>query len=610
MILGKMKSFYKDLSIRRKLLLVLYIQIIIPLILIGYLSYKDSEEIIRKKSTDYSQDILRMIGMRLNDYVNNLTLISQDLLYDRNIYNILNKDSSISDPLTDYEMGGNINSVLKKILLSRNEIQSICFVSNNGTHYFADNNREKVSIMDVMRDREMLLKAREDQGRVVWYLDSSQGKVTNVFLVRTIYNMDNFKEIGLMVILVKKEFLERVYQDLVNDDMQNIAIISADNEQIVSRDPKDTRLLDNELLANIQGKNGSIIDAQEKALVSFVSMEEPDWKVVSYTPLLKLFREIDGLRKRFIMLCIVSVLLLSVLSIYIAVDFTNPINRLVKGMQKMQKGGDNVYIEVDRKDELGYLNKAFNKMSKEINHLVTWIYREQITRKEAEIKALQSQINPHFLFNTLESINWMAQLNHVPEISETVSDLSSLMEVSIGRDDRLITLKEEFSYMDKYIALLKRRFEDRVELVKEVQEAALEVKIPRLLIQPLIENAVFHGIEKCRGKGIIQLNAFIQGETLAIEVMDNGAGIEQDELETLNERLELDNDTYFKTLESKRTKSVGIENVNRRIKLFYGESYGLKIESEPGKYTRVVVTIPLCPEEKKEGLYVQGANYR
>ena len=254
-------------------------------------------------------------------------------------------------------------------------------------------------------------------------------------------------------------------------------------------------------------------------------------------------------------------------------------------------------MKVDRNDELGFLNKTFNEMAKEINHLVNWIYREQITRKDAEIKALQSQINPHFLFNTLESINWMARLNNVPEISETVSALSSLMEASIGRDDRLITIQEEFTYIDNYILILKRRFEDRISLKKNVAPEVLGVKIPRLLIQPLIENAVYHGIERSRDKGIISLNAWIGGDMVHIQVEDNGMGIEQEELEMLNNKLSMDNDTYFRSMEGAKKKSIGIENVNRRIKLFYGEKYGLKIESKIGEYTRISVTIPLHKEE-------------
>lgn len=607
-MISKLKTFYKDLPIRRKLLLVLYIQIVLPLLFIGYFSYKSSEEIIKNKSTNYSLDILRMIELRLNNYVENLTIISQDLLYDSNIYSVLNGDTIESNPLRSYEDYSYINSVLKKVILSRNEIQSICFISNQGEYYFSDNNRERVSIKEVLNKEEALERARGGQGRVVWYLASVNGKVKNIFLVRTLYNQDSFKEIGLMVILVKKEFLETVYQDLINEDMQNIAIISADNEQIVSKEPESMYAINNNL-QEIRGENGYMIDNRAGILVSFVSMKDPDWKVVSYIPLKKLYKEIGDLRQRLIFLCIAAVLILSILSLYIALDFINPINRLVKGMRKVQNGESDVAIKVDRRDEMGYLSNAFNKMAKEINHLVNWIYREQITRKEAELKALQSQINPHFLFNTLESINWMAQLNNVPEISETVSDLSSLMEASIGRDDRLISLAEEILYTDKYISLLKRRFEDRLELVKNIEEAALKIKIPRLLIQPLIENAVYHGIDRCRGKGIIKLNAFMEKERLIIEVMDNGAGISQEELKELNDKLAMDNDTYFKLLSKKKSKSIGIENVNRRIKLFYGEEFGLKLQSEEGRYTQVVITVPVKHDDLGEGYYVQSSHH-
>ena len=204
----------------------------------------------------------------------------------------------------------------------------------------------------------------------------------------------------------------------------------------------------------------------------------------------------------------------------------------------------------------------------------------------------------------------MAHLNKVPEISNTVSDLSDLLEAGIGRDDRLITLEEEFKYVDKYISLQKRRFEDRLELVRNVREDVLAVKIPRLLIQPLVENAVYHGLEKSRSKGIITLNASSDGDVLTIEVMDNGIGMGIEELDLLNDKLSMDNDTYFKTLGQKKSKSIGIENVNRRIKLFYGEGFGLKIYSEAGRYTRAVIIVPVFGADSGEGFYVQGFDNR
>lgn len=606
--LAKLLRFYRNLPIRRKLVLVLYIQILIPLILVGYLSYRNSEDIIKVRSTEYSRDILNMIQLRLNDYINNLTIISQDLLYENKIYEILKDEKKNTDPLSSFQYENEISSLLKKVILSRTEIQSICLITDK-TFYNEDNNSKNVSLRKILPYKQILEYARLGQGKPVWYVDSDKRKVKNIYLARIVSDRDNYKESALLVMLVKKEFLDTVYQGLTGN-LENIAILSENNEQIASRDAENVNNFSDELLDSLKGEKGEKIDKKTGTFISYISLKSPKWKVVAYVSLNELYKDAYALRRNIIVLSVISVVILSMLSALIAVDFLNPIKRLVKGMKKVQMGESNVYVQDDREDELGFLNKTFNEMSGEIHHLVNWVYREQLTRKEAELKALQSQINPHFLFNTLESINWMAQLNNIPEISNTVSDLSDLMEASIGRDDRLITIEEEFTYADKYISLLKRRFEDRIELVKNVQDGVLGVKIPRLLIQPLIENAVYHGIEKSRGKGIITLNASRRVETICIEVIDNGAGMDGDDLEQLNDRLSMDNDAYFKRLSEKKNKSIGIENVNRRIKLFYGENYGLKIESETGRYTKAIVTVPDDKTRSGEGFYVQGNDYR
>ncbi len=599
----RLLRFYRNLPIRSKLVLVLYVQILIPLILVGYLSYTNSEGIIKDKSAAYSRDILNMIQMRLGDYVKNLTIISQDLLYEEKIYDILK--NKITNQINRFEDANVVNSHLKMVILSRTEIRAISIIGNNGTSCYADDNSSYVSDWSSLPYDDIREKARLRDGMPIWYVVSEDRKVRDVFICRIINDIDSYKEIGLMLVQVKKEFLDTIYQGLTGN-LDNIAILTGDNELIACRNINDTYLFSDELTAGMIGEKGEREDKETGNFVSYNSMKDPDWKVVAYITLDELYRDAYVLRRNIILLCFVSVVLLSLISAFIAVDFVKPINNLVKGMKKVQKGESGVSVKDDREDELGFLNKTFNEMSGEIHHLVNWVYREQLTRREAELKALQSRINPHFLFNTLESINWLAQLNNVPEISSTVSDLSDLMEAGIGRDDRLISIEEEFSYADKYISLLKRRFEDRIELEKNVQNGVLDIKIPRLLIQPLIENAVFHGIEKSRGKGIIKLNAYKSGGNVIIEVIDNGAGMDREELECLNERLSLDNDSYFKKLAGRRNKSVGIENVNRRIKLFYGENYGLLIKSEPGQYTRAVVTIPAKESRAAEGFYVQG----
>lgn len=604
-------QFYRNISIKKKLLLVLYIQILIPLVFIGFFSFKSSEEIITNKSLSYSKDILSLIELRLQDTVRNLNIISQDLSSDESIYEaLMNDDSNNINMLYSYEVGSKLNNVFLNAVMTRTEIQSMCIVTNKKRFFIYDNNNSDGSNVKsiVLQNYTPIRKsAAAANGKVVWFFNSKNGVVQNSYLVRMIYNRDNYKEIGLLVVEINMEFFDFVLQGLESEVMQNTTILSSNNEIIIYKNKAALEKY-KKIIQDIPNDKNSFVDKKNNIFVAHTYLSEPRWRIVTYIPLNQLYSDVETLRDRIILLCMGSILILSVVSVFMSFDMIKPINQLVKAMKGMNI--DNIsdsYIEIERRDELGFLHKTFNNMAKEIDHLVTWIYREQITRKEAELKALQSQINPHFLFNTLESINWMAQLNNVPEISSTVSDLSTLLEASIGRDDRLITIEEEFMYIDKYIALLKRRFEDRITLNKEVDPKVLYLKIPRLLIQPLIENAVYHGVENSRGKGIITLTASIREDLLIIEVIDNGNGISTDELIKLNKGLEMDNDRYFKSLSNKKNKSIGIDNVNRRIKLFYGEKYGINIESKLNIYTKVSVTLP-AQSYKKEGFYVQSTN--
>ena len=605
---SRLLRFYRNLPIRTKLVSALSIQILVPLLLLGLLSYKNSEGIIKENSTDYSRDILNMIQLRLDDYMDNLIEISQDLLYEDKIYDALQSSIDVEDALMRFEYENTVNSHLKMVVITRPEIRSLCVFSNEGRAYYQDDNTKEAGSKDDIPYNEMIEEARQKKGKPFLHIVSDGKRVQNIYLVRQFNDRDTFQEIGLLAMLIKKEVLDEAYQGLTGN-LQNIAILTSDMELITSRNYDDLSMHSEILFEKVKDDFGESADEETGFFIAHTTQNSTGWKIVIYNTLDELYKDANILKRNIILMSIIVILLLIAITFFIAMDIVKPINLLVNGMKKVQIGGENVHIQVDRQDELGFLSKTFNEMSSEIHHLVNWVYREQLTRKEAELKALQSQINPHFLFNTLEAINWMARLNNVPEISNTVSDLSDLMEASIGRDERLISIKEEFTYADKYISLQKRRFGDRIELVKNIHVDVDNIKIPRLLVQPLIENAVYHGIEAIRGKGVITLNAIQQDEqTLRIEVIDNGVGMNSEDLKQLNERLAMDSDTYFKTLDDKKkSRSIGIENVNRRIKLFYGENYGLVIESEEYKYTKAIVTIPSgINTEGREGFYVQG----
>jgi two-component system sensor histidine kinase YesM len=592
-------KIYKDLSIRFKFIVIFNVIVIVPLIFIGYTSYKNSENVIKNNSIQYSQDVLKMIELRLNDNIVNLNMISLNAIVDSRIYGPIDGSSANGKPNEqDYQEMG---EYLRNIIMNVNEVQSVGILSESGDYISADNNHTKISIKNIMPQGSKLLNYIKDAaelggGAPVWYINK-QGETVNILYARTIYDQNNYNEIGLMVILVNSDYFNSVFQNLQNKDMQNVAVIATQNgvnQVILSKKNTNIQMLSQDVLKKMNN-DGWFLDKKNNLLITYTQMQNPSWKVVSYVPLGELYQDISDLRQKILISCILTVIIISLFSSYMAYDLITAINKLISGMKKVQQGDENVSIELGRKDEIGYMGSTFNSMVSEISMLEKWVYREQLTRKDAEIKSLQAQINPHFLFNTLESINWMAQLENAPSISNMVTALASLMEANMSKDDKIISLKKELEYIDNYMLIMKNRFEDRLELKKDIDPDSLDIEVPRLIIQPLIENAVYHGVGNIRGKGVIKLTTRTENELLTITVEDNGSGIEPEKLEVLNKGLQMDDESYFENLEKKHTGGIGLENVNRRIRLYYGSEYGIKIESKLGEYTRILLRIPVLP---------------
>jgi two-component system sensor histidine kinase YesM len=593
----------KRISIRKRLLLLFSIQILIPLLFMGTMLYRTSRDIIQSKSIDYTGDILKMVELRIEDFSNNVKVASQDMLYDRVIYDILAEDSrnKLSN-LSSYEEVYAVNNILRKACLSREEIQSIALISNYQNYYTYDSNIGRASIEQLVPYEKMKAVALEAGGEAVWFLDmDEQGEVKNLYITRSIYDISNYEEIGLMAILIRKEALEGVYGDLSTEFMQSIAIVSDAGEWIIGSGERTRRLQETYEELDFKGKNHSV-DEEGRILLSFKELENPNWRILAEISVDKLNEDLYAFRTYFMIIIAATLLILSILSIFFAMDILTPIKRLVQGMKTMQESKTHDEIIVDRQDELGYLSQCFNDMSREIDILVNRVYKEQLTRKEAEIKTLQAQINPHFLFNTLESINWMARLNNVDEISEMVTALSALMEAGIGKGGPLVTIKEEIDFVDSYILIMKNRYGERLDFNKSIDSSLLGIKVPKLLLQPLVENAIYHGVDKFRKQGKIYLIIRKIDQRVEIEVLDNGQGMTEENIRELNKNLNEGNDAYLFSENS--GMGIGLKNVNRRIKLFYGVEYGVRVESIYEEYMKVVVTIPVVGIQKGVEDYV------
>ncbi len=281
---------------------------------------------------------------------------------------------------------------------------------------------------------------------------------------------------------------------------------------------------------------------------------------------------------------LLSFILCVILSVLISKSISRPIHAIVTAMQKVKEGRFDVRVNVRSRDEIGFMANRFNDMVKEIDDLFHTNLEKQDRLRLAEIQSLQSQINPHFLYNTLDSIKWLAKLNGVNEIEAIVIHLGKLLKNTIHNQNEMVTIQESMEVIQSYLTIQKIRYSDRFEINMDIDPNILECYVPRLIIQPIVENAIIHGIVKKMEAGKLWVKANQEGGELRIEVVDDGVGINDERLRQIHSELAHNNG---------KGQNIGIYNVNRRIKLYYGEKYGVTIFSEIGKGTKVVLMMPI-----------------
>lgn len=307
------------------------------------------------------------------------------------------------------------------------------------------------------------------------------------------------------------------------------------------------------------------------------------WKTFSIVSLNDFFPQASELQRAVFTMVAVAVLLAAVVILLISYTFTRPIGKLMTAMKEIEKGDFKIQVVNKSRDEIGRLTESFNFMVSKIDHLVKEVYQEKIAQKNAELEALQAQINPHFLYNTLDSINWMLMDIGADDISDVVVSLGDILKYSIHGKDVLVPLNEEVQYIESYLCIQKNRLEDRLCTSMEIQKEARACMVPKLILQPMVENAILHGIEPMKDWGRVRITAGLEQQNLLITIEDNGPGMAPEELEQCRAAV------YS---ESGATDSIGMRNVHRRLRLHFGEEYGLAIESRHQEGTIVTLRMP------------------
>jgi two-component system sensor histidine kinase YesM len=415
-------------------------------------------------------------------------------------------------------------------------------------------------------------------------------------MTRIVRDVKNGKNIGFIFVGVNKKTIMNRYLNNMYDRDHGIVILDENGALMLSAGKEFYNGNEQELrqLRDNSGGSGSkvISVGGEDLLLSFSSGEQ-GWQILYTVPLSLLTNELNSI-KLFVALMIVGWLLLTIPILMLLSSFlTAPIKNLLQSMRRFQNGQFDEKIEIKYGDEIGHLSRGYNNMVANIKALVDDVYVLRLREQEAELKALQSQINPHFLYNMLDTIFWEAEAAGQERIGEMIINLSRLFRLSLNRGKSFTSVSKERELLELYLSLQKMRFKDLLGYEIQIPPDLDAYVILKLSLQPFVENAIVHGIERQRGGGFIRISGRRDGHQLYFRIEDDGPGMSPKAMEQIKE-MRSESDTYT----AKETGGYAVQNVHERLRHFYKDNFELRFSSEPGAGTIVEIRIPAMKESE------------
>lgn len=559
--MNRLRKWIKNMKYRHKLTILLVVTALVPMTVLALYAHSRQSTMVRSSDLEDMQSIIDQTKESIDSQTAVYSSLLNYLTYSPDIEEII-KEKNI-DNYTAYEKYNEIADPL--LLVPKSYHDAI-----NRIQLFARSiqvEHEYTLVPLAKMKEEWWSSELQDDVRIQWLVNLESKEVA---AVRMIYD-DQVLDAAICIALD----YDKIFQPLTN-------ILTEENGGMVT--DEDGRILYNKSeLEDIELKKSDDRDTalekiNQECAYTMAESKENNWGFYLY----KSQRAISGSVRRLLLeeipLMAACCLITLVLGLSFSRIFTRKIEELTRNMDKVNHGSREVTVSSDSEDEVGILINSFRRMMDEINRLIDEVYVNKIALKEYELKALQAQINPHFLYNTLSMMNWMAIRSNQMDISKVTLALSTFYRTALSKGEDMVTVENCIRNMEAYLEIQLTMHDNNFTVEWETDPEIKNEKMPKLLLQPVVENAIEHGIdEKEEGDKKISLSFKGVGDDVVITVRDNGMGMEQEKAETLV--------TY-------QAKGYGLKNVNDRIRLLYGEEYGIRIFSAPGEGTNVVMRFP------------------
>lgn len=573
-------------SIQSVIFATVAVLVLSAVVIVTGVSMKFTNTSIFENSSEYTHTIIQQMNQNIDSYID----------YMENIAYLISSNEDVQDYLFDEKIDNEgryrILNQLQTILDSRSDIRNVGIISKNGRMLINDGSKSVNQDLDLNTQEWYATALEKPNGPILtsshvqhiisgerpWVITlsrgirdrSGSGEKEGVFFIDLNYSaiseLCDQSTVGTkgyaFILDAKGNIVYHPQQQQLYNELQT------ENISLIMDTDEDTVLTGT-------GNDGK--------LYSISRSEKTGWTVVDCTNVKELLSKSRQAQSVYVLTAIILVIVALLFSRFMARSITLPIQKLRDSMKKVQEGDFSVSdVVVDSKNEIGSLTKSFDVMTHRIHELMEQNVHEQEEKRKSELKALQSQINPHFLYNTLDSIIWMAEGKKNEEVVLMTASLARLLRQSISNEDEVVPIANEVEYARGYLTIQKMRYKDKLEFQIEVDSSILYIPLIKLVLQPIIENAIYHGLKYKESKGLLIVKGFMKDGNAVLQVIDDGVGMDEETLAHI----------YDKHKVNYHSNGVGVYNVQKRLKLYYGEDYGITYTSELGKGTTATITIP------------------
>ena len=573
-------------SIQSVIFATVAVLILSAVVIVTGVSMKFTNTSIFENSSEYTHTIIQQMNQNIDSYID----------YMENIAYLISSNEDVQDYLFDEKIDNEgryrILNQFQTILDSRSDIRNVGIISKNGRMLINDGSKSVNQDLDLNTQEWYATALEKPNGPILtsshvqhiisgerpWVITlsrgirdrSGSGEKEGVFFIDLNYSaisgLCDQSTVGTkgyaFILDAKGNIVYHPQQQQLYNELQT------ENISLIMDTDEDTVLTGT-------GNDGK--------LYSISRSEKTGWTVVDCTNVKELLSKSRQAQSVYVLTAIILVIVALLFSRFMARSITLPIQKLRDSMKKVQEGDFSVSdVVVDSKNEIGSLTKSFDVMTHRIHELMEQNVHEQEEKRKSELKALQSQINPHFLYNTLDSIIWMAEGKKNEEVVLMTASLARLLRQSISNEDEVVPIANEVEYARGYLTIQKMRYKDKLEFQIEVDSSILYIPLIKLVLQPIIENAIYHGLKYKESKGLLIVKGFMKDGNAVLQVIDDGVGMDADTLAHIYDRHKV----------NYHSNGVGVYNVQKRLKLYYGDDYGITYESQKGNGTTATITIP------------------